>query len=153
MIRSVTSGCLFRSCLFWVTCYVFIYRCKCTHTWILERCLHESSQELFGRETTIFSLSSKLCFIKMTKSNVAKFYCPPVPPLAPSSFTSQRLLLMANRQSINLAMFKLLSPFSAPARIDTTPPGSSLGTSGLATLLLYRSTSQEGEVSRKILLR
>lgn len=150
--RSVTFGCLFRSCLFWVTCYVLIYKCKCIHTWILARCLHESSLVLSGWETTIFCFTSKLCFIKTTKSNVAKFYCPPPPRLVPSSFTSQRLLFMAKRQPINLAMFKLLSPFSAPARIDTTTPGSSLGTSGLATLLPYRSTSQEGEVSWKVLL-
>lgn len=152
-IRSATFGCLFRSCLSWITCCVFICKCQCIHILILARCLHESSQEIFGCETTIFSFSSKPCFIKMTKSNVAKFYCPPVPPLVPSSFTSQRLLFMAKGQPINLAMFQLLSPFSAPARIDTTLPGSSLGTSGLTTLLLYTSTSQERELSRNILLR
>lgn len=119
-------------------------KCKCIHTWILVGCLHESSQELFGCETTIFSFSSKPCFIKTTRSNVAKFYCPPVPRLVPSSFMSKKLLFMAKRQPINLAMFRLLSPFPAPARRETTPPGSGLGTSGLATLLLHRSTSQEG---------
>lgn len=130
-----------------------LYMCKCICTWILARCLHESSQELFGCETAIFSFSFKVCFIKTIKSNIAKCYCPPVPPLVASSFTSQRLLFMAKGQPINLVTFKFLSPFSAPARIHTTPPGSSLGTSGLATLLLYRSMSQEGEVSRWILPR
>ena len=163
-IISVKFCCLFKSYLFWVTCYLFIYKYKCihvyeykgihmcVHTCILTGCLHKKSQELFGWEITVFSFSSKPCFMKMTRRSATKLYCPPVPLLAPSSSTSQRLLFTAKRQSINQAMLKILPPFPAPERRNSTLPGLHLGTFGLATLLLYKSTSEEWEMSRMMLL-
>lgn len=83
-IRSVMFCCLFRSCLFRVTCYVFIYKYKCiymcVHTCILTGCSHERSWELYGWETTVFSFTSKPRFIKTTRRSIAKFYCPLLPP-------------------------------------------------------------------------